>query len=219
MPRLASILLHPMQIKPPVVGGFICLLPFLLASCVSQRLPQGAYIPASSSESPTSSATISAPPSSHRTTSTQAANALGIRSERSDNHRLLESCASYLGTPYKYGGNTREGLDCSGLTSNVYSEVYGIPLHRRSIDQFEKDVPSISTTHLRQGDLVFFTTNSKGTCSHVGIYLKDGRFIHASTKRGVVVDELSDSYYAPRFLGGGSSPKIRTRDAETGLIP
>lgn len=197
--------------KPPHYGGFLLGLSalLLLNSCISQRLPEGAYIPARATNNPNITAihqTLS--PTTARTTSqarsaVSAAAALGINHDRGDNNLLLTTCASYLGTPYLYGGNTREGLDCSGLTTNVYREVYGIALHRRSIDQYEKDVPETQTENLRQGDLVFFTTNGRGTCSHVGIYLKNGRFIHASSTRGVVVDDLSDTYYAPRFLGGG----------------
>ena len=197
-------------IRPPQIGGFMLLLPFvmLLASCVSQRLPDGAYIPARNTATAiapqTSSATV-APISMHvsRSEAAAAAEALGIRSERTDNAHLLTLCASYLGTPYRYGGNDRDGLDCSGLTTIVYREVYGIDLHRRSIDQYEKDVPKVRLEGFQQGDLLFFTTNGRGTCSHVGIYLKGGRFVHASSTRGVVVDNLSDTYYSTRFLGGG----------------
>ena len=195
------------RIKPPRIGGFMLLLPLisLLTSCVSQRLPDGAYVPAS----PTVTRNSTQPPLSTATarhshsTATQAAQALGIRSTHSDNTALLTTCASYLGTPYKYGGSDRDGLDCSGLTSIVYRDVYGISLHRRSIDQYERDVPEIHMTGFKQGDLLFFTTNGRGTCSHVGIYLKDGLFVHASSTRGVVVDNLSDDYYTIRFLGGG----------------
>ena len=173
----------------------------LLTSCITQRLPDGAYIPATTKNTSRSNTPTS--PTAVRPSHSTAAEALGIRSTRSDNTALLTTCASYLGTPYKYGGNDRDGLDCSGLTSIVYRDVYGILLHRRSIDQYEKDVPEPRMADFRQGDLLFFTTNGRGTCSHVGIFLKDGRFIHASSTRGVVVDNLSDDYYSTRFLGGG----------------
>ncbi|MBQ7634632.1 MAG: C40 family peptidase [Bacteroidaceae bacterium] len=187
----------------------------LLSSCVSQRLPDGAYIPArvaatsaTNSTSPAPSNT-SAPPAVSRATGKEAAHALGISHHHSDDDRLLTVCASYLGTPYRYGGNDRSGIDCSGLTTLIYRDVYGINLHRRSIDQHDYDVPQKRSEGLRQGDLVFFTTNGEGTCSHVGIYLKNGRFFHASTSLGVTVSSLSDSYYAPRFLGGGRPQSAR----------
>ncbi len=185
-------------------GSFMLFLTLaaLLTSCVSQRLPDGAYTPARAANNNTQPQASTHIPSNAPATTT-AAQQLGIRSDRSDDIRLLTACASYLGTPYRYGGNDRTGIDCSGLTTNIYRDVYGITLHRRSIDQYEKDVPQRHTEKLRQGDLVFFTTNGQGTCSHVGIYLKDNAFIHASSTNGVVVNRLTDTYYAPRFLGGG----------------
>ncbi len=183
----------------------------MLTSCFTQRLPDGAYVPAGRALPATQSTAVSVSSSRtsrHRSHSAaaRAAEELGINYSHSDNADLLTACASYLGTPYRYGGNDRSGLDCSGFTTIIYRDIYGIGLHRRSIDQYEKDVPNTRMDRLRQGDLVFFTTNGEGTCSHVGIYLKEGRFVHASSSRGVVVDGLSDSYYAPRFLGGGSPP-------------
>ncbi len=133
-----------------------------------------------------------------------AANRLGVDIDRSDDHALLIECASWLGVPYTYGGTTKRGVDCSGFTCAVYDKVYGVKLHRRSRDQYEKDVRRKKAKALQLGDLVFFTSpKANGVCNHVGIFLKDGKFVHASSSRGVVVDNLSGKYYVRNWLSGG----------------
>ena len=134
--------------------------------------------------------------------------ALGIDIDEDDDWPLLLESSSWLGTPYAYGGNTRSGVDCSALTKIIYSNVYGVTLHRRSIDQYAIDsARKVSKRKLRMGDLVFFTTDSSGRVSHTGIYLKNDRFIHASSSRGVIVSTLSDSYYSRHWISGGRIKK------------
>lgn len=134
----------------------------------------------------------------------QTANQLGIEIDRTDDHTLLIECATWLGVPYVYGGNTKRGVDCSGFTCAIYNKVYNVQLHRRSRDQYAKDVHRKKKQALEMGDLVFFTSpGSNGACGHVGIFLKDGKFIHASSSRGVVVDRLSADYFVRNWLGGG----------------
>ena len=124
-----------------------------------------------------------------------------------DNHKLFLNAASWIGTRYKSGGTTRQGVDCSGLTTAIYKEVYGVSLSRRSVDQYKKDCTrrSRKRSKLKQGDLVFFRTPSSGRkCGHVGVYLKDNKFIHASTRQGVVIANLNEKYWKKYWLGGGS---------------
>lgn len=109
--------------------------------------------------------------------------------------RLLSEVEKWLGTPYRYGGNTRSGCDCSGFVSQVYKSVYGIALQRNSASIREKNCRKINRGDLRTGDLVFFKTGSSGKINHVGIYLKDGKFIHASSSKGVIVSDLNERYY------------------------
>lgn len=110
----------------------------------------------------------------------------------------LESAVDKLmGVGYKYGGTTTSGFDCSGFTSYVF-EQFGIELPRTSRDQATVGT-KVAKSELQAGDLVFFNTSGKGI-SHVGIYLGDGTFAHASTSRGVIITELSDSYYAKRYV-------------------
>lgn len=128
-------------------------------------------------------------------------NALGLAYSRDDNRRLYEAVNSWLGVPYKYGGTDRNGIDCSAFVGVVYREVYGVNLSRTSYDML-KDVKLVSKSQLKEGNLVFFT-NSKGKVSHVGIYLKEGLFAHASTSNGVSVSRLDDSYWKKHFYKGG----------------
>lgn len=110
---------------------------------------------------------------------------------------LVDYALSLRGIPYKYGGTTTAGFDCSGYTQNVFAK-YGIKLPRTSFDQFKVGTP-VAKGDLQPGDLVFFTTYAPGA-SHVGISLGGGDFVHASIN-GVKINSIS-GYYAERFLGG-----------------
>lgn len=136
----------------------------------------------------------------------RAGNRLGFDIKEHDNHALMLEAASWIGTPYKYGGNSRSGIDCSGLTCAIYQSVYNIRLPRRSLQQWETSILPHSHS-LQQGDLLCFSSkNSQGKCAHVGIYLGEQRFIHASSTRGVVVDHLNENYWTKHFLGAKRRP-------------
>ena len=128
---------------------------------------------------------------------------LGIDIEREDNHKLYIESAKWIGVPYRAGGTDKYGTDCSGLTSRICKEVYRKKLERSTEGQF-KQTGKVSREKLREGDLVFFTSNnSQKKVAHAGIYLKDGKFIHASTSRGVIVSSLNEQYYKTHWLRGG----------------
>lgn len=112
--------------------------------------------------------------------------------------RLLQTATQYVGVPYMFGGNSPNGFDCSGFTRYVFAKI-GISLPRMADEQFELGQP-VSKARLQQGDLVYFTTYASGV-SHVGIYLGDGKFISATSSRGVAIDHLENSYWGPRYIG------------------
>lgn len=114
---------------------------------------------------------------------------------------LLDKVDEWYGVRYRTGGNTKSGVDCSGFTVAIYAAVYGLALPRVSREQYRIS-RKISTTELQEGDLVFFNTNGSGV-SHVGIYLGNNKFIHASVSRGVMVSGLFEPYYIKRYVGAG----------------
>ncbi len=114
--------------------------------------------------------------------------------------RLSQEVESYLGVPYRWGGTTRSGLDCSGFVSVVYLNATKLELPRKARAMF-KFGRSISARELKFGDLVFFERIENDGISHVGIYLDRRQFAHASTSEGVVISTLDDVYYNSRFVG------------------
>jgi len=116
---------------------------------------------------------------------------------------VLSKARRFIGTPYRRGGTSPRGFDCSGLVYYTLKQT-GISVPRSAHDQYLHSTP-IKQTELRPGDLVFFKTNRRTSrITHVGIYLGDDRFIHArSGGRKVDITSLSDGYYSTRFVRGG----------------
>ncbi len=115
--------------------------------------------------------------------------------------QLLAEIDSWLGTPYKYGGTSKEGTDCSGMVLTIYKKLYNIDTKRSAYDLWQQS-SSVKRDQLKDGDLVFFKINFKQV-SHVGIYIANGYFVHATSSRGVIIDHLDTKYYADRFANGG----------------
>jgi hypothetical protein len=115
-----------------------------------------------------------------------------------DSEGVLGIARRFLGTPYRWGGMTPNGVDCSGYVQEVF-ELAGYALPRLADDQYNATVP-VETADAKAGDLVFFSTYLPGP-SHVGIYLGEGRFLHASSSRGVIEARLDEEYFATRYLG------------------
>jgi cell wall-associated NlpC family hydrolase len=116
--------------------------------------------------------------------------------------KMLMEIIKYLDTPYKYGGNSSDGIDCSAFTQTVYSEVLSIDLNRSAKEQYSQGAKIDNQEDLKFGDLVFFNTRRRVKPGHVGIYIGDNLFAHASSKYGVIVSSFDQSYYSQRFMGG-----------------
>ena len=129
---------------------------------------------------------------------------LDTEAEYLGNKALLEGVDEWYGTRYRMGGTTKKGVDCSAFVGAVYAGVFGIALPRTARDQYKMS-RRISRTELKEGDLLFF--NTRGGISHVGIYLHNNKFVHASVSRGVTVDDLFDPYYIKRFVAAGRVEK------------
>lgn len=119
---------------------------------------------------------------------------LGFREE------ILLQVIKYLETPYKYGGNTENGIDCSGFTLQVFEKSTGIKLPRSAREQYEVG-EKVEREDLSFGDLVFFNTRRRSNPGHVGIYIGDDQFIHSSSSLGVTISSLQEPYYKKRYVG------------------
>ncbi|MCH5215931.1 MAG: C40 family peptidase [Muribaculaceae bacterium] len=130
--------------------------------------------------------------------------------DKKDNKALYSEVSKWLGAPYKFGGSSISGTDCSGMVMQVYKKVYSIVLERNSAMMYEKNCRNISKKNLSEGDLVFFsTTKTKSKINHVGIYLKDGYFVHASSSKGVIISSLNETYYTRAYIASG---RVKGRD-------
>jgi lipoprotein Spr len=116
---------------------------------------------------------------------------------------LVKEARKWIGTKYQYGGHTKSGTDCSGLVMELFLKVYDLKLPRSSAQQREYSI-GIDQKELTPGDLVFFATGSdRARVSHVGLYVGNGKMIHASTSRGVIESGLNEAYYANHYHSSG----------------
>ena len=129
-------------------------------------------------------------------------------SSSSSSSAIVSTAKQYLGTRYSYGGSSPSGFDCSGFTMYVYSQ-HGYPLPHSATSQWQSGIGTkvYSISALQPGDLVFFNDPSRNAgkaCSHAGIYVGGGQFIHSSSSRsnGVIISDLTSGYYNTYFVGG-----------------
>lgn len=119
--------------------------------------------------------------------------------------QLYKFITDWTGVKYRLGGLDKRGIDCSGFALLLQKDIYGNQLPRRSRDQAEA-IRQKSLNNLKEGDLVFFSFGG-GAVDHVGVYLNNNFFVHASTTRGVVVDDLTIPAYQRAFVKAGSLTK------------
>ncbi|CAM3511218.1 C40 family peptidase [Zobellia roscoffensis] len=130
---------------------------------------------------------------------------LGVPYEDLENEKLYASIDEWMGTPYQWGGTTKNGVDCSAYVQDIYEKVYGLKLPRTSIQQFDFDIKAhfSGQKFLRQGDLLFFRLRDEDkVVSHVGIYLQNGKFTGSNSPHGVQIADLNSKYWQDRFVSG-----------------
>ncbi|HEL3389645.1 TPA: bifunctional murein DD-endopeptidase/murein LD-carboxypeptidase, partial [Escherichia coli] len=110
--------------------------------------------------------------------------------------RIMDQYADWKGVRYRLGGSTKKGIDCSGFVQRTFREQFGLELPRSTYEQQEMG-KSVSRSNLRTGDLVLFRAGSTGR--HVGIYIGNNQFVHASTSSGVIISSMNEPYWKKRY--------------------
>lgn len=129
------------------------------------------------------------------------ASKLGVDPSQLNNLELYQFVDTWYGAPYRYAGKSRSGVDCSGFTSILLDSVFNKNISGPSYSLYSLCEP-VEKEKLKEGDLVFFKIN-KGKISHVGVYLQNNKFVHASTRAGVIINDLDEDYYRKYFFKGG----------------
>lgn len=128
---------------------------------------------------------------------------------------LFSAIDEWYGTPYRFSGESKQGIDCSGFVTVLYKNIYNIQLTGGSRDIFNKCIP-IDKQDLKEGDLLFFTI-AGGRISHVGYYLSNNKFIHATTRGGVLISDLEEPYYKRYFYKAGRVEQLLHAEENTAL--
>ena len=129
----------------------------------------------------------------------------GIEIDSCNYHLLYNEAYNWMNTPYKYAGNTKKGIDCSSLIKNIYSKIYNLKLNGSSSYIYAQTKEITDQNQLKEGDLLFFKINKK-QISHIGIFLKDGYFVHSSVHKGVTISNLNEKYYQKYYFTAGRIP-------------
>lgn len=134
---------------------------------------------------------------------------LNTEVEQIQNMQLYQNIDDWYGTRYKLGGTTKTGIDCSAFVQTIFLSAFGVTLPRMAKDQY-KVTRRISRTELQEGDLLFF--NTRGGVSHVGIYLQNNKFVHASVS-GVMISDMFEPYYVKHFIAAGRVTKMNNNSS------
>ena len=125
---------------------------------------------------------------------------LDLEVEKLTNKKLVDYIHQWYAVPYRIGGTSKEGIDCSAFVKGIAEDAFSVQLPRTSREQ-AAFCSEIERSELREGDLVFF--NTTGGISHVGLYINNNKFIHASTSNGVIISDLDEPYWQRRFVRAG----------------
>lgn len=195
-------------------GILSCFLIFsmLLSGCLTRRnaLPPNKTVSSAPYRKPAKNTAIptdaSSAPRDVRTSGSSLldgyATVLGVRPGELQNRALYQYIDQWIGTPHRFGGTDRRGIDCSAFVNLVMQDIYG-----KSVPRASKDIAQTVTRkyerQLKEGDLVFFSFGRRDI-DHVGIYLHNNKFVHVSTSRGVIISDLHDTWYYKYFRRAGS---------------
>ncbi|MVZ65487.1 glycoside hydrolase [Sphingobacterium sp. DK4209] len=130
---------------------------------------------------------------------------MGVAANATSNTKLYQFVYEWLGTPYRLGGDSKRGIDCSKFSLAVYENVFNTTIGYNSRNQYQNVTP-VRKGELEPGDLVFFKIRSR-SITHVGVYLGEDKFAHASSSRGVMVSNLNEAYWKRYYYNGGR-PKV-----------
>ncbi|RKD14397.1 glycoside hydrolase [Pelobium manganitolerans] len=130
------------------------------------------------------------------------AEVMEVSKRKIENGNLYSFINDWEGTRYQFGGLSKKGVDCSGLVYLIYRDVYGREIPRMTSQQVQV-IKRKYESQLREGDLVFFDYDGK-KFSHVGLYLQNGYYVHASTRKGVIIEKLRNPYTYKYFYRGGT---------------
>lgn len=122
--------------------------------------------------------------------------------EEMQDHKLIDFLENWYGTRYRMGGADKSGIDCSAFVQTFMMFMYNVSMPRTSREQYFQ-CDRILKSDLQEGDLVFFRTQRKKGITHVGIYLRNNKFVHASTSSGVMISDMNEAYFAQRFASAG----------------
>lgn len=138
---------------------------------------------------------------------------IGLDCQKISNFQLYKFIDKWYGTNYRLGGQDESGIDCSAFSKKLYDEVYGVEITRTAFEQYKSCKRVRQTTAAEEGDLIFFRTRNK-RISHVGVYLANNYFIHASTSHGVIISCLDNSYWHKRYATIGKISRKETEREE-----
>ena len=127
---------------------------------------------------------------------------MDVAVESISNIALLKKIDEWIGTPYVYGGSSKNGVDCSYFALDVMKGTFNINLNRTAAEQYLQS-KRVNWDELKEGDLIFFKTEGPNKVSHVGIYLTNNKFVHASSKKGVTISDLSEPFYQRTLFSMG----------------
>jgi len=126
---------------------------------------------------------------------------IGVSESELKNKKLIQFLDNWYGVPYKYGGADKHGIDCSHLACQMLKDVYDKKVAGTAGD-LEKMCDHVKESKLKEGDLVFFKIESK-SITHVGVYIANNHFMHASSKKGVMISDLNEPYFKKYYYTAG----------------